>query len=65
MDTNDDKDQNHQLSTTDDDEIYQTEYPIKPSKKSPISVTQIETILFSFISAFPIVATEAIVFTSA
>ena len=49
----------YQLSTTDDEENYETDYPIDPDKPPPSSAAQIDIALPSSISALPIVATKA------
>ena len=46
VDTNDDKNINDQLSTTDYEENDKTEDPIDPAKQSPSAAEQIETALF-------------------
>ena len=62
MDTNDKKDQNYQLSTTDDEKNDKTKYSIDPSKKLPSTAEKVETALFGSIAAVPIVSTKAPVF---
>ena len=61
-DTNDEKDQNYQLSTTDDEKNDKTKYSIDPAKQSPSAAETIETALFASIAAVPIVSTKAPVF---
>ena len=46
MGTNDEEDQNYQLSTNDDKGNDETEYTIEAAKKSPSAAAQIETALF-------------------
>ena len=60
MFTNDEKDQNYQLSTTDDElKNDKTKDSIEPAKKSPSAGAQIETALFSSIATVTIFATKA------
>ena len=56
--TNDDKDQKYQLIIAEDEENYETEYPIETAKQSPNSAAKIETALFSSFAAVPIVANK-------
>ena len=65
VDTNDDKDQNYQLSTTYDESNDETEDPIEPEKQSPRFAAQIEIDLFSSTDAVSIVVTKYTVFPSA
>ena len=62
MYTNDDKDQNYQLSTTYNEENDETEDTIDTAKKSQSATEQSEKDPFSSISAVPIFATKATVF---
>ena len=62
VDTNDEKYQNYQLSTTDDEKNDKTKYSIGPDKQSPSAAETIDTALFSSIDAVPIVAAKAPVF---
>ena len=54
--TNDDKDQNYQLSTTDGDKNDEIKYTIEPAKQSFSAEVQIETSPFAIITAVPTVA---------
>ena len=64
MDTNDLKDQNCKLSTTDYEENDETEDKTEPAKQSPSAEAQMETYIFSPISVVPIIATKSPVFPS-
>ena len=55
----------YHISTTSDEENYETEDPIETTKPSPSVVTQNDTDLPSPIDAVPIVATRAPVFPRA
>ena len=65
MDTNDDKDQNYQLSTTDDEKNDETKDSIEAAKQSPSDAAQIDTYLFASIATVPIVAKKSQVFPCA
>ena len=65
MGINDDKDQNYQVSTTNDEENDENKDPIEPAKQSPSNAAQIETALFSYIASVHIVGTKDPVFPSA
>ena len=58
MDINDDKDQNYQLSSTDDLKNNENKDTIELAKKSPSAAAQIETSLFSSIAKIPIVSKQ-------
>ena len=59
MDTNDHKDQNNKLITTDNKQNDETEDRIEPAKQSPSAEEHMEIDLFLFIAVVPIVATKA------
>ena len=56
VDTNDDKDQNYQLSNTDDEKNDETKDPIEAAKQSPSDTAQNHTYILAYIATVSIVA---------